>query len=178
MDSLGLAVESVFVPWSQSRNKDEKVLDHNGKPTKQPRYSLNWKVTLKRAGREIVTTDYSAGCGHTAAYKASVKALGLPNCIMRDNAIRHECESGAPWSSGFQKKQHKANPLDVLYSLVMDSDVIDYPTYEEWADALGYDADSRKGEATYRACLEIALKLRAGIGEDGLRQLREAFQDY
>ena len=30
----------------------------------------------------------------------------------------------------------------------------------------------------YRACLDIALKLRAAIGEDGLAKLREAAQDY
>lgn len=43
---------------------------------------------------------------------------------------------------------------------------------------LGYDPDSRKAEAIYKACLEIALKLRNALGEDGLAKLREAAQDY
>jgi hypothetical protein len=67
---------------------------------------------------------------------------------------------------------------DVLASLVMDSSAIDYSTYEEWAGDCGHDPDSRKGEAIYRACLEIALKLRNGLGEAGLAALREAAQDY
>lgn len=78
LDALGLTVESVFVPWSRSRNKGEK----------SP--SLNWIVTVKRNGKDVLT----------------------------------------------------------------------------------------KGETIYRACLEIALKLRAAIGEAGLAALQNAFQDY
>jgi hypothetical protein len=33
-------------------------------------------------------------------------------------------------------------------------------------------------EAIYNACIDIALKLRSAIGESGLSELREAFQDY
>ena len=55
---------------------------------------------------------------------------------------------------------------------------MDFPIYEDWSGELGYDVDSRKGEATYRQCLEIALKLRAMIGNDSLDTLRELFQDY
>jgi hypothetical protein len=60
----------------------------------------------------------------------------------------------------------------------MDSDVFNYSSFEEWASTFGYDADSRKGESIYRTCLDIALKLRNAIGEDGLQKLREACQDY
>jgi hypothetical protein len=56
--------------------------------------------------------------------------------------------------------------------------VLDSGSFEEWAADYGFDTDSRKAETTYRACLDIALKLRNGIGEDGLRKLQEAFQDY
>lgn len=41
---LGLTVDSVFVPFSRSRNKGEKYK------------SLNWQVTVKRNGRNILTT--------------------------------------------------------------------------------------------------------------------------
>jgi hypothetical protein len=67
---------------------------------------------------------------------------------------------------------------DVLHSLVSDSSVIDHPTFESWADEYGFDADSRKAEQSYRDCLAIALALRSAIGEAGLEQLREAFNDY
>jgi hypothetical protein len=178
MDRLGLEVKAVFVPWSKSRNYKEGA--------KVSEMSLNWRVTLLRNGREVLTTDYSAGTGHCPAYKADIKAMGHSNSLMRGEAIHQECETGLPSlprsdGSVYINRSGKPilpDPLDVLHSLVMDSDALDHSTYEDWASDLGYDPDSRKGEAIYRACLEIALKMRNGIGEDGLAQLREAFQDY
>lgn len=71
IDALGLKIRAEFVPFSASRNRDEK--NDKGKP----RYSLNWRVTLVRihgpdneAGRDILTTDYSAGIGHCPGYAA------------------------------------------------------------------------------------------------------------
>ncbi len=66
----------------------------------------------------------------------------------------------------------------MLYSLSLDSSILDHPNYESWAAEYGMDPDSRRGEACYRLCLENTLKLRAAIGDDGLRQLSEACQDY
>ncbi len=178
---LGLTVETQFVPFSQSRNKAEK----------HP--SLNWSVTLwrdtpgakDRKRQPILTTDYMAGSGHCPSSKASIKRLGSPNCIMRDSAIRHECETGkeAVMMEGINHIASRGQPLqpdlcDVLYSLASDSDAIDCSTFEEWANNLGYEPDSRKAESIYRACLEIALKLRAAIGDAGLAELREACQDF
>jgi len=60
----------------------------------------------------------------------------------------------------------------------MDASAIDYATFEEWAPEMGYDADSRKGEAIYRTCLEYALKLRGAVGDKAMEQLRTATQDY
>jgi len=156
-DALGLTMTAEFVPWSQSRNKSEK----------SP--SLNWRVTLHRSGRDILTTDYMAGCGHCPSYTQSKQSVD------QANAVRHECETGRALGVG---KKLLPDLADVMHSLSLDASVIDCPTYEEWARETGYDPDSRKGEAIYRACLEIALKLRAAIGEDGLRQLAEACQDY
>lgn len=206
IESLGLSVESEFVPWSKSRNKDEV------------RPSLNWKVTVKRDCRDVLTTDYSAGVAHCPSYgakkapstfephgyrnasgkpysgTASMYRSAKPHEILsqyRNEICAAECESGFPmeidpWCRGTEntfKRKPKApaimpNPVDVFYSLAMDSDVLNYGTFEEWAAEFGYDPDSRKAESIYRACLEIALKLRAAIGEDGLERLREAFQDY
>lgn len=165
--AYGITVESVFVPWSQSRNKGEK----------QP--SLNWRVTVKRDGREIVTTDYGAGSAHCPAYQ-------LKDRFLKAEAIRWECEHGnrahvmASLSSVGRADNKPLWPKseDVLASLAMDSDVIDAGGFEEWASSFGYDVDSRKAEAIYRACLDIALKLRSGLGENGLAALRAACQDY
>lgn len=194
MAALGLTISSEFVPFSKSRNA--KVDKANGKPWR----SLNWRVTLIRrwevpalaSSKPILTTDYAAGEAHCPAYKASVKQMGNRDSIMRDAAIAYECEHGRPALAydsansprGFAVSEVKGgksiepDACDVMHSLIMDSDVLDASGFEEWASNYGYDIDSRSAEATYRACLEIALKLRNGIGEEGLKLLRDACQDY
>lgn len=177
--ALKLTMETEFVPFSKSRNAKPQ---DDGKVWR----SLNWRVTIKRDGRDVLTTDYSAGEAHCPAYKQDrAQAMRLYGKGGIEQRIAYEIEHGLSAANlpGGQIIGRSKAPIlpdieSVLASLTMDSDVIDYATYEEWADNFGYDPDSRKGEATYRACLEIALKLRAAIGEDGLRQLREACQDY
>lgn len=171
---LGLGITSEFVPFSQSRHKAEK----------DP--SLNYRVTLWRGTNgashpkhtDILTTDYMMGLGHCHAHKASVRELGHADSVMRDAAIRAECETGQDLRGVFSGPAIKPDPLDVMHSLLSDTDVINCGTFEEWTGNFGYDTDSRNAEATYRACLEIALKLRNGIGEAGLAELAEAFRNY
>jgi hypothetical protein len=167
-DSLGITMTAEFVPFSKSRNAGEK------------RKSLNWRVTLHKGGRPVLTTDYSAGIAHAPGYSAR-------ETLDSRAVVDWECENGkAAWAGivgmGPRAKIPHAPILpelaDVLYSLSLDSSVLDHPTYETWAGEYGYDEDSRKGEAVYRACLEIALKMRAGLGEDGMRRLADAVQDY
>ncbi len=164
---LGITMQAEFVPWSKSRNASEK---HR---------SLNWRVSLLKNGKAFITTDYSAGVGHCPSYKQNDKTE--EGSLL----IAFECEHGKKgrFLASVDRVMSTEKPInpafaDVVHSLVSDSDVIDHPTYESWASDLGYDADSRKGEAIYRACLDIALKLRSAIGEEGLAKLREACQDY
>jgi hypothetical protein len=169
VDKLGLTIKSQFVPFSQSRHAKEKFP------------SLNWKVTLLCNGREVLTTDYMAGSAHAPSY-------GHKDKPEQRHRVAFECEHGyraqgvrwgsAPQAYGSHRDRIEPKALDVLHSLVMDSDVLDSGSFESWASDLGFDADSRKAESTYRACLDIALKLRAAIGDAGLTALREAFQDY
>lgn len=153
----GLTIESVFVPFSRSRNAGSK----------DP--SLNWRVTLKHNGREVLTTDYSAGCAHAPSYKQ-----GSYNTVDGHNAVLNECERG---KSFITAKPILPSTKDVIYSLLIDSDVLNYSSFEDWAGDLGYDPDSRQGEQVYNACLKIALQFRQ-IGESVIDELREAFQDY
>ncbi len=174
---LGLTMTCEFVPWSRSRNKGEK----------SP--SLNWRVTLRKddglttkaggRGFEILTTDYSAGCGHCPSYKQGKQT------VADAEVVRFECETGRHgFFAGAGPVARPGKPpilpalAGVLASLVLDAEVIDHGTFEEWAESMGYETDSRKAEATYKACLEIGLKLRNALGEDGLRRLRDACQDY
>lgn len=66
---------------------------------------------------------------------------------------------------------------DVLENLFSDSEAGDYDSFEEWADALGYDADSRKAEATYKACQVNAEGIRSMFTESERSDLAEVFGD-
>jgi hypothetical protein len=56
---------------------------------------------------------------------------------------------------------------EVLDCLISDASSIESSrSFEEWADDLGYDTDSRKAEETYRACEQTARDLRAFLGDD------------
>lgn len=171
---MGLTVTAKFVPFSHSRNKAEKTP------------SLNWIVTVLRNGREVLATEYSAGMGHSYN-KATPKTWNRSVKEYRAAVCAVECETGFSamqfysWASDItpnKKAPILPDTADVFYSLIMDSSVLDSGTFEDWAADFGYDSDSRKGESIYRTCLEIALKLRNGIGESGLSLLRETFQDY
>lgn len=208
---LKLTVKSAFVPFSQSRNRDEK---RDGRTV----YSLNWKVTLVRDGRDVLTTDYGAGIAHAPGYAetrphSSFQAPDYRNAsgkpfagttsqyrkatpaealnFYREAVAAAECESGFPMEldpygrgsrNVFRRKPKgeaiQPDPLNVVYSLIMDAGVLDHGGFESWAGDFGYDVDSRSAESTYRACLDIALQLRAAIGEAGIAALQTAFEDY
>jgi hypothetical protein len=167
-ETRGITMDATFVPFSKSRNAEEK----------HP--SLNWKIALSKNGRVFLTTDYMQGSGYAPAYK-----LFKHNTSDHVNAIQIECETGRECTrrtlDGFPMRNKPIDPpsiVNVLASLAMDASAIDSATYEDWACELGYDQDIRKGEAIYRQCLEIALKLRAAVGDQGLQKLREATQDW
>jgi len=165
-----------FVPFSQSRNKAEKYK------------SLYWLVTIQRNGRDVLTTDYSAGEGHCPAYKKPVTRAGKVDKYAQRALIDFEVEKGTAARANIDFSGHvyakpggaKIEPelKDVLHSLVMDSDVIEAGGFESWADNFGFDTDSRKAENIYKACLEIALKMLSGFGHEFLNDAKQAYEDY
>jgi uncharacterized protein YodC (DUF2158 family) len=162
---LGLTMTAVFIPWSKSRRREDSPRPSD--------YSLNWRVTLLKGGKEVITTDYSAGIGHCRTYP---KHSRRPT-IFEWNRVVAECEGKAICEAGITRANDPAL-RDIVHSILMDSEVIDHGSFESWAMDYGYNPDSRKAEATYRTCLEHGLKLRLAIGNAGITQLREVFQDY
>lgn len=53
----------------------------------------------------------------------------------------------------------------VISSLLLDSSALDQ-SFEDFCSEFGYDTDSRKAEATYRACKSSGEKLRKLLGDD------------
>jgi hypothetical protein len=66
---------------------------------------------------------------------------------------------------------HDPTPHDVLECLLSDA-VDGEMIFEEWAEDLGYDADSREAYATWKACGKIAKRVRRFLGDD------ETFEEY
>ena len=177
MAEMGITISSEFVPYSKSRS----VGSEHGP-------NLNWKVGVMWNGQTtgLAGIDYSAGQAHCPAYKGSVRMLGGHDSVDRAMAVAWECEHGKAGYVGVRgtiyssstKPPLEPNATDVMSSLLLDGRAIDFPTYEAFASEYGYDADSRKGEAIYRQCVEIGLKLRAIFGEERLARLRAAAEDY
>ena len=173
----GITIKAEFVPWSKSRNFDPKKHRTASGDFKVTLGTLNWNVTFMRGGREIITTSYSAGIGHLPCVKNhNTLTHGCKYSILHARYMTHELEKGK--ESDRREKPILPNASDVMNCLLMDSDAIDYATFEEWASDLGYDTDSRSAERIYHECLKTGLKLRAGLGEQTLKALREDYQDY
>lgn len=165
----GLEYRAVFVPQSASRNASEK----------QP--TLNWRLTLARKGVTL-NMEYTQGIGHLEGYNARAA-----RSMAGDAVIRKIVETGKvpvgfktdPYSEGFSSRPLPVPPLaDVLYSLLGDADVLNYGTYEEWAPELGYDTDSRKGEALWHECRKIGNQFRRLFTTAEYETLRQHFEGY
>ncbi len=164
MDKHGISIAAAFVPFSHSRNKDEK---HR---------SLNWTVSLLVEGVLKLQTDYSAGIAHCPGYEQHGK-------WPQPQIIAHETEQGtkAKFIPSLDKCTGTVPILpdgaDVLSSLLLDSEVLEYRSFEDWAASFGYDSDSRKAEAIYNDCMKIALRIKQAIPQDAMTELREAFDE-
>lgn len=169
VDALGLEYKAEFIPFSKSRNAKKAV--------KPGDYSLNWRVTVGK-GRNSLTTDYMQGIAHIPGYKETWSGR---LSVDEFDRIKQACENGTMIGrSRFITNTKITMPKlhDVMYALAMDASAIDHASFEEWANEYGYSPDSREAEKIYKQCLDIALKLRAMIGDEGLNTLREASQDY
>lgn len=131
-----------------------------------------------------MTADYYQGVGHVQGYQEACDRSPYIR-DRKDMAYRMTCEDGQLYQYNAPINHYHPigtqpvpDLIDVLYCLVLDSDVLEQGGFEAWAGDYGYDPDSRKAEQTYRLCVEQSLRLRALLGQDGLDQLRMAYQDY
>lgn len=186
-----LSLEAVFVPLSQSRNKDKK------------NKSLNWKVTLLKGTYKILTTDYSKGIGHVPKYiqggfklaydqkqyeqylskvTETGKAAGTMKRDLQDYSkiVKKEFYKWKPNSYAYEPIVPIDPPSveEVLYNLVMDASVLESGGFEGWCFELGFNPDSISHHKIYQECVEIAIKLQGSLGAKLLSDLREAYNDY
>ena len=55
----------------------------------------------------------------------------------------------------------------------MDIQVVDEGTFADWADNMGYDADSMKAFNIYKSCLKESKDLKEWLGEKVLKEFLE-----
>lgn len=171
IEKYNLRIESRFIPFRESRNKDNEFK------------SLNWKVSIFRGVRKILEIDYSCCEGHCPAYKKKWESPYLKKL-----AIDAEVTYGRIAKKGFgsigiavhTSKDQKIEPdiRDVICCVVRDADVINYSDFNSWAYEYGYDTDSRKAFDMYQECVKYAISLISAVGAGGIVELTEAFSDY
>lgn len=168
---VGLHMGATFVPRSQTDNASE---------TESQKMQIHWRVRVYREKRSAeITTDYRMGIGllPKSAQVSSSQRLSVDEY----NALVKVLETG---KYSPNRVTYAGTPLpppsitDVLHCLVSDAGALDHGSFEDWASNLGYDADSRKAEKIYRACLDTGLALRRMLSDVELAKLQEAFQDY
>lgn len=100
------------------------------------------KATFKSLGRKVP----GGGMGDKLmnAYKVTLKHAG--------KSFTTDFYTGLGWD-------RKPSAADVLGSLVLDA-TCDVSTFEDFCSEFGYDTDSRKAEATYKAIKATAPKIK------------------
>jgi hypothetical protein len=158
MQKHDVKIDSAFIPFSVSRNKDSK----------HP--SFNYSVSLWVGGRLILSTDYSMGVGHSPVKVAWTKKRPK-------GEILAECETGFV-AGPYHRKKILPDPVSVLACIAMDSQIIDAGTFAQWCDDRGFDSDSIKDKTIYDSCLQTALQMLRGIGAEKMAELQTALGDY
>src|SRR5688572_28333581 len=170
LTALGFALAIVSGPKGEVRDNDWPCIAYS--------------VRLEYKGRNVIETDYRLGVGHV---KVPTRWEDQPEGLTRDETYAFNTLRNKPSAqlkdkalhASFAAKLAKAQKVvpqltDVMHSLMMDGEsFFDATTFEDWCANMGYDADSRKAEAIYKACDDIGRKLARGIPSEVLAQVRE-----
>jgi len=173
--TTGLDYQAIFVPKSLSRNKDEKSLQ------------INWVINL-RLNNQLIQIEYSMGLGCMSdKNKRQLEAFcGKHSQYQGKTVARAEAEQSMvevgkiPLYANVISSGHTIDkpPLkNIVHALLIDSEAIDFASFEDWAECFGYSADSIKAKSCYDDCLAIALKMRAMFG-DKFAELKELFLNF
>jgi len=128
---------------------------------------VHFQVLVKRSGRRVLSTFYSAGAGIVEQWARTEAPAHIRRKARKPRGSADHREALA-----IATKAYRPTAVDVVGCLLLESDAIDC-SFEEWADALGYDSDSRSAERIYRICREHALELRGALGSDAFDRARE-----
>lgn len=121
---------------------------------------LEWREYMKRGDKDSAE-EWAQGSRH---FKFS---------LIRGASVYSGWYSMGPALKGVPELQ------SVLYCLLSDTAEIEAVSdFEEWADSLGYDTDSRKAERIFKACKETHAALSQMFGVQEMEDLRTMFEDF
>ena len=130
-------------------------------------------ITCKDTGRTL-TTYFSVGIG-IVEHWARDKAPSHIRMVMRRKGP-HRFGNGYTldvWEA-LQKARDVFKPAlrDVLECLASDASSVECESrFEDWADSLGYDTDSRRAEKIYNLCQNVGNDLRYLLGNGQYQKL-------
>lgn len=125
---------------------------------------VHWNIEISKPnGWGTMSVPYAMGWKH---YFPNPKIISS-SYLVEEATKTGRGENGAPLPA--------PDFPDVLSSLWMDADVLSYSSFEDWAEAVGMDPDSRAVERTYNAAKEYSQKLLSLLGFKGMQELDEAF---
>lgn len=84
------------------------------------------------------------------------------------------CRGSISWEEGMEiaKEIYRPELEDVLSCIAGDAiDIERSPRFEDWADEIGFDSDSRKAERTFNVCVKMTNDLRDFFGQQYKRLL-------
>lgn len=154
---LGVTIAFEYAGWEKGQ--------HAG-------YWVKWKGIVGK-GSYAFPFDYGHGTGHLDFPALNRYPVRLS---IDDKAEIERCLSEGRYPN--RKPFAKPDPVSALYCLLLDAEAIDYPTFEDWADCVGEDQDSRKAESIYKKCVETGLALRRVFGDTVISELRELLRDF
>lgn len=131
----------------------------------------DWKVIINNEEFE-----YHTGLGHQKVTANIPKGLKIHDAETIKYAVCGKRYTTTTFN-GTKLQLKEPEIADVLYSLLLDGDAINY-TFPEWCDNFGYDSDSKQAEKTYNACVENGRKLQNIFSPKELDTLLEMLEDY
>lgn len=134
-------------------------------PQPTPPYRVKWKLKL---GNQKF--DYFTGLGHIKNYKKHTT-------LYTENELLVLLKTGKPkWPTTNNSLQLITPKLDdIIYCLLLDSEVLNYAGFEEWCSDFGYNSDSISDKKIYDDCLSNSLRLSSVID---IHELRPLFHNY
>lgn len=151
--------------------------------------AFHWHVVItNQAGAVLYSGEYSAGSGWAEIWarescptttngtaKKDITALRAWRAMRKKPQFNrgmttHDKEQLDIVQERFAAKGPEL--ADVLESLRMDMESAE-EDFEDWADAYGYDHDSRSAEDTWRRCREIRRAFRKAAGAGPFRAFME-----